>query len=83
MTSWKYLHDNIYYRAHDSVYLKKYKFQSSIYLNIYGDNYQYIYVYSCVKILIGIKTPMNTTIDNNWKHLLCESRSQTKITRTM
>ena len=30
--SLKYLHDDIYHRAYDSVYLKKFKFQSSIYL---------------------------------------------------
>ena len=42
--SWKYLHDDIYHRAHDYVYLKKFKFQSSIYLTIYSDNYQDIYV---------------------------------------
>ena len=49
-----------YQRAHDSVYLKKYKFQSSVYLTLYRDNYQYI----------GLQrdrdtTPMNTTIDTN------------------
>ena len=82
-TSWKYLHDNIYHRAHDSVYLKKSKFKSSICLTIYSDNYQNIYVYSCIKILSGIKTSMNITIDNNWKHLQCKFKvvSITEITR--
>ena len=36
MISLKYLHDDIYHRAYDSVYLKKFKSQSSIYLTIYG-----------------------------------------------
>ena len=37
----------------------------NMYLTIYRDNWQYIYVYSCVKSLRGITTSMNTTIDIN------------------
>ena len=71
ITSWKYLHDDIYYRAHDSVHLKKYKFRHSIYL----------YDYSCVKILCEIATPMTITIGNNWTHLQCKFKSLTKMVK--
>ena len=32
---------------------------------MYSDNFQNMYVYSCIKILRGITTPMSTTVDNN------------------
>ena len=79
--SWKYLHDDIYHRAHNYVYLQKFKFWFLIYLTIYDDDYQIMYVYNCIKIVSGIMTPINTTVDNNWKHLLCEFQLQTKVAK--
>ena len=77
-TNWKYLSDDTYPRAHNSIYSKKYKIRSSIYLTVYSDNYQNISVYSCIKILSGIRTPMDTTLDTNWRQLQCKFKSQTK-----
>ena len=42
---------------------------------MYRDNYQNIYVYSCIKILGGMTTPINRTIDNNRIHLQCKFMS--------
>ena len=47
---------------------------------MYSDNFQNMYVYSCIKILRGITTPMSTTVDNNRKHLQCKF-SQTKMAK--
>ena len=42
-----------------------------------------VYVYSCIKILGGITTPINTTVDKYRIYLQCKFRSQTKMANSL
>ena len=79
--SWKYLQIDIYHRAQNYLYLKKYKSRFPMYLIISSENYQNLYVYSYVKVLSEIAMPQSKTINNNWKYLQSKFKSHTAIAK--